>query len=235
MCDNLPYVFGDILHSQGGPSLIKLDLPLGEKKPQSALILSTLIVSALLSQKDKLHISVLSSYVDTTKALQKYIFQTIGNHNNLLIDTVSRIQGLTTDVAIYVIPNTGYTFSLDKRLFNVATSRAKRHTIIISDSNIMSVNSSLIDSEVLEYLSKVDLSKSIYISQNTSNNTPLIEDAKQLSIPELKKVQDENREIQRRRNDLRSVSGERYEMRIENRRCWRRERKSFGGQYDGQL
>ena len=193
--DNLPYVFGDILHEQGGPSLIKLDLPLGEKKPQSALILSTLIVSALLSQKDKLHISVLSCYVDTTKALQKYIFQTIGNHNNLLIDTVSRIQGLTTDVAIYVIPNTGYSFSLDKRLFNVATSRAKRHTIIISDSNILSINPSLIDSEVLNYLSKVDLSKSIYISQNTNTNTTLLEGTKHLIIPELKQVSDEKQNI----------------------------------------
>ena len=191
--DNLPYVFGDILHDQGGPSLIKLDLPLGEKKPQSALILSTLIVSALLSQKDKLHISVLSCFVDTTKALQKYIFQTIGNHNNLLIDTVSRIQGLTTDVAIYVIPNTGYSFSLDKRLFNVATSRAKRHTIIISDSNILSINSSLIDSEVLEYLSKVASSNSIYISQNT--DTTLLEGANHLSTPELKQVQDEQQNI----------------------------------------
>ena len=193
--DNLPYVFGDILHEQGGPSLIKLDLPLGEKKPQSALILSTLIVSALLSQKDKLHISVLSCYVDTTKALQKYIFQTIGNHNNLLIDTVSRIQGLTTDVAIYVIPNTGYSFSLDKRLFNVATSRAKRHTIIISDSNILSINPSLIDSEVLNYLSKVDLSKSIYISQNTYTNATLLEGTKHLIIPELKQVSDEKPNI----------------------------------------
>lgn len=193
--DNLPYVFGDILHEQGGPSLIKLDLPLGEKKPQSALILSTLIVSALLSQKDKLHISVLSCYVDTTKALQKHIFQTIGNHNNLLIDTVSRIQGLTTDVAIYVIPNTGYSFSLDKRLFNVATSRAKRHTIIISDSNILSINPSLIDSEVLNYLSKVDLSKSIYISQNTNTNATLLEGTKHLTIPELKQVSDEKPNI----------------------------------------
>ena len=193
--DNLPYVFGDILHDQGGPSLIKLDLPLGEKKPQSALILSTLIVSALLSQKDKLHISVLSCYVDTTKALQKYIFQTIGNHNNLLIDTVSRIQGLTTDVAIYVIPNTGYSFCLDKRLFNVATSRAKRHTIIISDSNILSINSSLIDSEVLEYLSKIDLSKSIYISQNTSTNATLLYGSKHFTIPELKQVSDEKQNI----------------------------------------
>ncbi|MEY4046766.1 MAG: hypothetical protein RL284_317, partial [Bacteroidota bacterium] len=31
-----------------------------------------------------------------------------------------------------------YNYSLERRLFNVATSRAKRHTIIIVDKNIIS-------------------------------------------------------------------------------------------------
>ena len=110
--EELPQELDLILSPQGGPSMIQLDLPLGDKKPQSLITLSTLIVSAFLSLKKKLHISVLSSYIETTKALQKAIFQTVGNHSNLLIDTVSRIQGLTTDVAVYVIPNTGYSFSL---------------------------------------------------------------------------------------------------------------------------
>ena len=180
--DSLPSIFENILHKQGGPSLVKIDLPLGDKRPQSALLLSTLIVSALLSLKEKLHISVLSCYVDTTKSLQKYIFQTIGNHNNLLIDTVSRIQGLTTDVAIYVIPNTGYSFSLDKKLFNVATSRARRHTIIISDTNILSVNSSIIDADVLQYLSKVNDSQSIYIPQNTTSPALLLENPEESHV-----------------------------------------------------
>lgn len=173
--EELPQEFGSILNPQGGPSLIKLDLPLGDKKPQSVLALSTLIVSAFLSLKDKLHISVLSSYIETTKALQKSIFQTVGNHNNLLIDTVSRIQGLTTDVAIYVIPNTGYSFSLDKRLFNVATSRATKHTIIICDTNILSKGRTIMNYDVFQYLSKLNETQSVHILQNTQSNQLALE------------------------------------------------------------
>lgn len=166
--NDLPQEFNHILNPQGGPTLIKMDLPLGDKKPQLALTLVTMLVSAFLSQKKALHISVLSFYVETVKSLQKTIFQTVGSHNNLLIDTVSRIQGLTTDVAIYVIPNTGYLFSLEKRLFNVATSRAKQHTIIISDTNVLSLNTTAVNSDVLQYLHKLDESQAVYISQNNS-------------------------------------------------------------------
>lgn len=173
--DELPQEFGSVLNSQGGPSLIRLDLPLGDKKPQSVLTLSTLIVSAFLSLKDKLHISVLSSYIETTKALQKSIFQTVGNHNNLLIDTVSRIQGLTTDVAIYVIPNTGYSFSLDKRLFNVATSRATKHTIIICDTNILSKGKAVMNYDVFLYLSKLNETQSVRILPNVKYNQLALE------------------------------------------------------------
>jgi len=175
---NLPQEFNRILSPQGGPSLIKMNLPLGDKKPQSVLTLSTLIVAAFLSLKEKLHISVLSSYIETTKALQKSIFQMVGNHNNLLIDTVSRIQGLTTDVAIYVIPNTGYSFSLDKRLFNVATSRATMHTIIICDTNILSNGKAIMNYDVYQFLSKLDETQSVNILQNANSNQFALESLK---------------------------------------------------------
>ena len=173
--EELPQEFGSILNPQGGPSLIKMDLPLGDKKPQSVITLSTLIVSAFLSLKEKLHITVLSSYIETTKALQKTIFQTVGNHSNLLIDTVSRIQGLTTDVAIYVIPNTGYSFSLDKRLFNVATSRATKHTIIICDTNILSIGKAIMNYDVFQYLSKLNETQSVRILPNVKYNQLALE------------------------------------------------------------
>ena len=174
----LPQEFSVVLSPQGGPSMIKMDLPLGDKKPQSVLALSTLFVSAFLSLKEKLHISVLSSFIETAKALQKSIFQTVGNHSNLLIDTVSRIQGLTTDVTIYVIPNTGYSFSLDKRLFNVATSRATRHTIIICDTNILSNGKALMNYDVFQYLSKLSETQSVCILQNTKSNQLALETKK---------------------------------------------------------
>lgn len=173
--DGLPQEFSVILNPQGGPSMIKMDLPLGDKKPQSVLTLSTLLVSAFLSLKEKLHISVLSGYIETTKALQKSIFQTVGNHSNLLIDTVSRIQGLTTDVTIYVIPNTGYSFSLDKRLFNVATSRATRHTIIICDTNILSNGKALMNYDVFQFLAKLNETQSVCILPNNKYNQLALE------------------------------------------------------------
>ncbi len=125
------------------------------------MLVSTLLVSALLGRKEKLHISVLSFYIETTKALQKSICQTLGNHSNLLIDTVSRIQGLTTDVAIYVVPNTSYYRLLNRCIFNVATSRARRHTIIVADVDILN-HLDLIDADVCTYLKKLD-SESFYI------------------------------------------------------------------------
>lgn len=68
------------------------------------------------------------------------IAKTINSHiknTNLIIDTVARVQGLTTDVCIFVIPNTNYLRSLEPRLFNVATSRSIIQTIIITDKEIL--------------------------------------------------------------------------------------------------
>ena len=153
---------GSVLSPLGGPTWIKTDLVMGDKKPKPALLLATMLVSALLTVKEKMHISVLSFYVETTKAIQKAIYQTIGNTNNLLIDTVSRIQGLTTDIAIYLVPNTGYHYSLNRCLFNVATSRAQRHTIIISDKDLLT-NQNYIDKDVVNFFQALDASLSFYI------------------------------------------------------------------------
>lgn len=153
--------FGRFFNPNGGPTLIKTDLKAGEFKPTNALKLATDIVKHLLETNEKLHISVLTYFVETTKALQKAIFQTIGYHNNLLIETVSRVQGLTTDVTIFVVPNSSYHRSLENRLFNVATSRSKRHTLIITDKGVLI--RSQIDNEVKTYLQKLDEEFSFYI------------------------------------------------------------------------
>ncbi|TDK43347.1 AAA domain-containing protein [Algoriphagus formosus] len=150
-----------LFNPNGGPTLIKTDLKLGDFKPENALQLTTDIVRHLLIADEKLHISVLTYFVETTKALQKAIFQTVGYHKNLLIETVSRVQGLTTDVTIFVIPNSSYHRSLENRLFNVATSRSKRHCLIISDKDVLT--RSQVDFEVKKYLQKLNDDYSFYI------------------------------------------------------------------------
>jgi DNA replication ATP-dependent helicase Dna2 len=161
---SFPEIPNDInvfFNPQGGSTLIKTDLEVGNKKPINALEIAKFLVSNLLTVNEKLHISVLSNYIDTVKALQKSIYGSIDNPKNLLIETVARIQGLTTDITIFVIPNSGYNHSLEKRLFNVATSRAKRHTIIIADKNIISSYPHL-DEDVKTYLQKLNYEYSFY-------------------------------------------------------------------------
>lgn len=153
---------GKLFNPKGGPTLIKTDLKVGDFKPQNAMKLTTDIVKHLLSSDEKLHISVLTYFVETTKALQKAILQTVGYHKNLLIETVSRVQGLTTDVTIFVVPNSGYHRSLENRLFNVATSRSKRHTLIIADKDVLT--RSQVDNEVKNYLQSLNEDFSFYIN-----------------------------------------------------------------------
>lgn len=72
--------------------------------------------------------------------LQNCFIGKYGSKENVLIDTVERVQGMTCDVCIYYIPNTMMGMSLDKSLFNVATSRAKQLTIIIADNSILNTS-----------------------------------------------------------------------------------------------
>ena len=159
---------------QGGSTLIKTDLEIGNKKPKNLSKIVVELVANLLTLNEKLHISVLTYFIETTKALQKAVYQSVGNQKNLLIETVSRVQGLTTDVTIFVIPNSGYNRSLEKRLFNVATSRSKRHTIIIADKNVIT-SYPHIDDNVKDYLQKLNEEFSFYVQSDlkmleSSNN-----------------------------------------------------------------
>jgi len=172
---------------QGGSTLIKTDLEIGNKKPKNLSKIVVELVANLLTLNEKLHISVLTYFIETTKALQKAVYQSVGNQKNLLIETVSRVQGLTTDVTIFVIPNSGYNRSLEKRLFNVATSRSKRHTIIIADKNVIT-SYPHIDDNVKDYLQKLNEEFSFYVQSDlkmleSSNND------------EVKKQDDEQIEI----------------------------------------
>lgn len=168
---------------QGGSTLIKADLEVGNKKPSTAIEIARMLVSHLLKVKENLHVSVLSNYIDTVKALQKNIYGSIENPKNLLIETVARIQGLTTDITIFVIPNSGYNHSLEKRLFNVATSRSKRHTIIIADKDIISSYPHL-DEDVKMYIQKLNDEYSFYYttdkkliaSKTSEKNEPQVEE-----------------------------------------------------------
>lgn len=140
--------------SYDGPILVPLDLPVGDSTPKAAIRRAIEIAQDMFAYDKDLKVAILSQLRKTTIALQAAAAQIIGINNNLLIDTVARVQGITRDITIYVIPNNEFmVFSLERRLFNVATSRAKCNTYIICPKNITDYQ--FIDSSVREYLQKL--------------------------------------------------------------------------------
>lgn len=89
------------------------------------------------------------------------ITQEFGTKKNIIIDTVARVQGLTTDITIFFIPDYSYIRTLEPHLFNVATSRAREHTIIIADKYVFDCTT--LDMRVREYLKRLTQEKCIYI------------------------------------------------------------------------
>ena len=136
----------------GGCSLILREMPIGEKADRNCCSYAIDIIAQILNCYPKLNISVLSKFRATVRMLQNCFISKFGNHNNVLIDTVERVQGMTCDICIYYIPNTMMGMSLERSLFNVATSRAKQLTIIIADKSILNTTC---DRAVTTYLQKV--------------------------------------------------------------------------------
>lgn len=161
---DIPNLF--FMHKEGGPSLIKTDMGIGDLAPESALKLTLAVVASLVSYNSKMEIAVLSCMRKTVRELQKTINSHIKN-SNLIIDTIARVQGLTTDVCIFVIPNTNYLRSLEPRLFNVATSRSIIQTIIISDKEIFDY--SRMNINVRQYLEKLEQDYSFYCPYSGNN------------------------------------------------------------------
>lgn len=153
----------NILNDAGGPSLVLTDMELGNYAPEIMLKIVAFLVHAILKDDDKKNVAVLSCMIKTIKSLQKAVLQTIGTKSNVLIETIARIQGLTTDITILVIPNLSYIRSLEEHLFNVATSRAREHTIIIADKNIFKY--SMMNEKVRAFLEELQKEQCVYIPQ----------------------------------------------------------------------
>ena len=86
------------------------------------------------------HLAVLSKFKDSIRELQKYFilnWKGASLPDTIKIETVDRVQGLTVDYCIFFIPNASLPYSLDPKLFNVATSRARLNTIIVADSTML--------------------------------------------------------------------------------------------------
>ena len=166
-----------ILNPEGGPSLILTDMPSSDRTPEFGILLATYIVGLIVYDDSRKDISVLTCLRKTTRAIQRSINQNVPAKTNVRVETVARIQGLTTDISIFFVPNTSYIRTLEPHLFNVATSRAREHTIIIADKNFLEY--SILKPQVRQYLERVKEEQSVYIPSDMAH-TKLISQQKLL-------------------------------------------------------
>jgi rRNA-processing protein FCF1 len=163
---NLP-----ILNKAGGPSLINLDMKVGDKAPSNAFSVICKLVTDILRESPKARLAVLSKFRETVRQLQKSFML---NSNlkeipeNVKIETVDRVQGLTVDYCIFLIPNVSIQYSLDKELFNVATSRAKFCTIIVAEKSLLNNDMS---EEVRKYIQSIDNERLTYTIESPAVHT----------------------------------------------------------------
>ncbi len=149
-----------LLNPQGGPVFIGLDLIIGDKAPTNAFECIFENVYKIYAENSKTEIAVLSKFKDSVRELQAYFVKrwstTKELPDNIRIETVDRIQGLTVDYCFFFIPKASVHYSLENELFNVATSRAKYSTIIVADNSLLKENMS---EKVRKYLLKAQEDK----------------------------------------------------------------------------
>lgn len=150
-----------VLSKDGGPTLILTDMPSGDSSPQFAIYMTSFIVANILNDDKNKEIAILTCMKKTARAIQMSITQKVGTNKNILIDTVARVQGLTTDITIFFVPDYSYIRTLEPHLFNVATSRAREHTIIIADKYVLDCTT--LEKRVRKYLARLKQDKCIYI------------------------------------------------------------------------
>ena len=167
---NFP-LLNESFQSSGGTSIRKFQLADGKIPSTECSQFIIDLVNQLKQFDIKSEIAVLAFYRDSVRFLQKEIYSKCADTENVLVETIDRIQGLTTDFTIFFIPTESIPFALQANRFNVATSRAKLCTLIITDKNINSFYPHIYN-DVKTYLQKIKevFSSNQYSATSQNNN-----------------------------------------------------------------
>lgn len=124
------------------------------------------ILSGFKASFPEVEIAIITPFKESVKELQKH-FLTADSLVNLTIETVDRIQGMTVDYTIMYIPGWKPSFALDENRFNVATSRSRSTTLVLSDAPLENLHSASAKiSLFLNSCDKVDVLGNIHHIEN---------------------------------------------------------------------
>ena len=101
----------------------------------------------ILENNPKIEMALLSPNKEIESSLYTQYSKLSNDYKNLTISTIHKIQGLTSDLTILYLPLSSPAFELNENLFNVATSRATKGTLIITYEAIDLVSAASIETK----------------------------------------------------------------------------------------
>lgn len=123
----------NLFNPKGGTSLYFSNFKHEGKLTISVASIIIRLIKELQSEKPDIEIAVLTAFRKSRNFLQDNIYSEISNSENIVIETIDRIQGLTCDFTFFIVPYDNPSFSFNMNRFNVATSRARYCTLIFLD------------------------------------------------------------------------------------------------------
>jgi hypothetical protein len=146
--------FRDFIPVGGGHTICFFPLISEGDKPENAISLTIELIKDLRAKNPQIEIAALAPFKRTVLAIQENLGKSLDDFSGITVETIDRIQGLTVDFTIFVLALNNPTFALNLNRFNVATSRAKSGTLIITDSEYVRFKG--IDPRVTEFLRGVE-------------------------------------------------------------------------------
>ena len=146
-------IYHQLFESEGGISLVKLPLLAKDYNQQALLPLLVRIALDILATDKHTEVALLSPYIEVEKSLYQTYSHYSSNFSRTTISTIHKIQGLTTDYTLLYLPLNNPGFDLDGQLFNVATSRARKGTLIITNKSIELISKQ--SGEVRQFMSSL--------------------------------------------------------------------------------
>ena len=128
--------FRNIFHENGGVTIARLSSAKIGFTERDIFKFICKVSREILENTPKIEVALLTPYVDVESYIYSQYSKLSNDYKYITINTVHKIQGLTTDLTILYLPLTPASFDLNENLFNVATSRATRGTLIITYEHI---------------------------------------------------------------------------------------------------
>lgn len=144
-----------LIPSHGETKIKYLPIITEGDRPRNAIEFVVKLLVELKQNNPGLEVAILAPFKKTVVALQEKVGRYFPDQSEITIETIDRIQGLTVDFTIYLLALNNPSFAMNLNRFNVATSRAKRGTVIITDKEYVRFMG--INPLVTKYLSSLEV------------------------------------------------------------------------------